>query len=126
MKRITSIILLSVLILPFFAACSLGSEATLLNFINSDVSKIDLNGKVVTICGENDSSEELFEQKVNTSMYDGIIKRIADIEKDLNCTIEIVDVDGTPSGITYLQTLASTGESKIDIITSFQISIAWK
>ena len=116
MKKVLSIILLSVLILTVFTSCTSGSGVTLLNFINSEADAIDMDGKTVSISSESDYKDALFEQMENTAMYDAIINRLDEIEKKYNCNIEHIEHAGSPTVIQNMMSLAATGDSEIDII----------
>ncbi len=116
MKKVFSVILLSVFILTVFTSCTSGSGTTLLSFIDPDGGSFDLSGKTVTISSESEVKDSLFEQTANTSMYDAIIKRLNDISKKYNCQIDHVTHEGSPTVIQNMMSLAATGDSEIDII----------
>ena len=115
MKKVISLLILSAIILSVFTACS-PAEVNLLSFMDNSDTTLDLKGKTVTICAEGEVNTQLFEQKANTTMYDAIINRLGEFEKKYNCNIDFAEIEGSPNGIELLQTLASTGESKIDVI----------
>jgi len=125
MKRSIALILLFSMLLTVFSACS-GEEVTLLNFLMEGSSTLDLDDEVVTICSEegtDDVLETLFEQPVNTAPYDAILKRLSMLEDKYNCSFDIVSRGYEGNMTANLMTLASTGDSTIDIIFAGSVGI---
>ena len=117
-KKSIALILLFSMLLTVFSACS-GEEVTLLNFLMEGSSTLDLDDEVVTLCTEENSDDDmpsLFEHPENTAMYDAIKTRLSDLEDKYNCSIDIVSHGYGKEMIAYMTTLASTGDSTIDII----------
>ena len=118
MKRNIALILLLAMSLAVFSACS-STEVTLKSFLPESKFTLDLNKKVVTIGTEDNSDDDmpsLFEHPENTVMYDAILKRFDLLEDKYNCTLELAQCGYGKEMIKYMLTLASTGDSKLDII----------
>lgn len=118
MKKILALILLLAMAVTLFSACS-GEGPTLLPFLTSEVSFMDLDGATVTICTESDSDGEmsaLFEHAANTTMYDAISDRMKELEKKYNFEFDMVTQGYGNAMIPNMMAMASTGDPTIDII----------
>ena len=84
-KRITALAISAILMLSVLTAC--GESVTLLPFIEEVSDKIDLDGYVFSFMQTNGNYDDVFGYKATTILNDAVLKRISDIEAELNCDI---------------------------------------
>ena len=101
LKKTMSLAAASLLSLSAMTACA--QESTLLSFIEAGTSKTDFDGYVCKL-GQSIQSDNTglvidennpFGYKENTSLADAALARIASIEKELNCEIELSLIEVT-------------------------------
>ena len=95
LKKTISLAIASVLSLSAATACA--QESTLLSFIESGTGKTDFDGYVCKL-GQSTQSDSTgmiidennpFGYKENTGLADAALSRLAEVEKELNCKIEL-------------------------------------
>lgn len=85
--RIVSFILSMLLLISVISAC--GSATTLMPFIAEDADKLNLDGYVFSFMQTDGNYENVFGYKATTVLSDAVLKRMSDIEQELNCKIEV-------------------------------------
>ena len=85
--RLFSLILSMSLLISVISAC--GSATTLMPFIAEDADKLNLDGYVFSFMQTDGNYENVFGYKATTVLSDAVLKRMSDIEQELNCKIEV-------------------------------------